>query len=667
MENRKKDLSTKQKIDNIFRIINILLEIIDISIPYKKFGFLPKGKISQIVEENKLFEDINLDEILSKNNKLIDINEFNDTQTYYNILYNQFLSKIYEFTDKNTILFNSFNQLYYYKKFIKYLSDLLQKYPNLINDDIIKEKVFEIIHCLQSEDKLYSSDFYFYISILYIKNFYDKKDIIIPGFQKIKGINYENRYIEKIINEIIKEKTSVLETIILLIKYQIKGSKLSEYFNNMIDENSDLKFLNEIKEQFINIDKCNFNPDFLTLTEKKFINFINENTSDIGVIKLNEALEYDEELNNIFKFYYKEKMDKFLSLENEHIYLIVNSYETEKKTKINLSFYQYNMDYISLLNSYEEGTKKENSLYNIIKEIMESEDFFELIKEIYTSDIIVNYIKNPIQYIRNINTTKIEKYYEKDEEFKNVKNKLLENKVVSKFTLKKKKDDNDKKINFNNLFDDYLEGENDILNQNNYNDSKKYQCQLELDYEYFMKNIFNENFFKERIIYSYLPCNIKGFVNNLPKITINVSGNSVITFRLDKNSEEYKTIIKALCVCVIIHELIHLCRRINKNKILDNIQFTPKENNNNYEGGRSLIYHIFEEFTVIYIDLDLANIILDKQCWKNETKIFKDKYSHLGKGDNNKEKFVEENGGIKCYNSAIEDEIKNDINEIYCF
>ena len=209
--------------------------------------------------------------------------------------------------------------------------------------------------------------------------------------------------------------------------------------------------------------------------------------------------------------------------------------------------------------------------------------------------------------------------------------------------------------------------DDDLLNSNDLNE-KKYECQLEMDYKYFMKNVFNENFFKERIIFSYLPVSIKGFVCNIPKIVLNVCGNNILTYKYDKKSDDFKIILKALLVCIIIHEIIHLCRRENKDKIYKNDQYTPKEEDKNYEGGKSLIYHIFNAFVVVYIDLEFAKAILDLKSWEKNGEVLKQKYTKLGKNEESKQKHVELNGGIKCYNSEEEPyNIEEDLfNYYYC-
>ena len=177
-----------------------------------------------------------------------------------------------------------------------------------------------------------------------------------------------------------------------------------------------------------------------------------------------------------------------------------------------------------------------------------------------------------------------------------------------------------------------------------------------------MKNVFNKNFFKERIIYSYLPASIKGFVSNVPKIELNVCGNNIVTYKYKRDCDEFKIILKALLVYIIIHELIHMCRRSKEDKtegpgkIFENNPFTPKIEDKIFEGGKSLIYHIFGVFVINYINFDFAKVIVDVNSWNNNGKCLKEKYIELGDGNKEKENNVESRGGIKCYNSEIEEE-----------
>ena len=281
-----------------------------------------------------------------------------------------------------------------------------------------------------------------------------------------------------------------------------------------------------------------------------------------------------------------------------------------------------------------------------------------------------------------MNSSKVKKYYEKEEEIssrkksKTSKNSKKEELKITEFTIGKieniikNKEIEDENVDIPCLNSVLISDDDEILNSNDLKkiDEKEIDSQLEMDYKYFMNNVFNENFFKERIIFSYLPVAIKGFVSNIPKIVLNVCGNSILTYKIDRNCDKFKILLKALLVCIVIHELIHMCRRENHNKIFENDLYTPKVENNVFEGGKSLIYHIFGVFVIIYINLDFAKAILDLDSWNNNGNILKQKYSELGEDQKKKKMNVELNGGIKCYNSEIDDEYyeEDDFHYYYC-
>lgn len=144
----------------------------------------------------------------------------------------------------------------------------------------------------------------------------------------------------------------------------------------------------------------------------------------------------------------------------------------------------------------------------------------------------------------------------------------------------------------------------------------------------------------------------------MPKIIINIAGNSVLRYILDENSEEFNIIIKALCVIVIVHEIIHLIRRQNK----EYKQNTPiGKNGENYEGGKSLIYHFFGDFLVECIDLDFAKAILDEKSWESD--VLKEKLFKLGNITSEREKYVQKYGGIRFYDSTLNDSFDDNRDE----
>ena len=133
-----------------------------------------------------------------------------------------------------------------------------------------------------------------------------------------------------------------------------------------------------------------------------------------------------------------------------------------------------------------------------------------------------------------------------------------------------------------------------------------------------------------------------------------------------ENSEEYKKVLKALYIIIILDELIHLIRRENQKESLKN-EYTSKTVNCNYEDGKSFIYHIFGGFPVLYIDLKFANVILNRDSWTKKSKELKKQFLRFkGKKDDDIINSLKMIGGIKCYDAIIEEDADSDEEEVFC-
>ena len=502
-------INYKEKAKSIIKLIKLIVDKSLISIKY--YGRLTKKDLLKIKEEQKFLENINYKKITKR---FIKYEEYNNNEVYYNILCCLLLNKIeYLCNEKSDyiILFKNYNETYYYQKYITYISSIFEKYSDIIKNDIIKEKMFEIVNCLYSDDELYFQDFYFYISLYHIHYHYQIDNNLIPKFKTfgdkfVEKINYMNS------NEILKK---LLLDINDIISIRIKN----------------------IVNDFENMNWDNIYDD----TEIKFINYLNNNPNNIDVQIFKTYLESDLKLKEKFDFYYTNKMQSFLSLSDEEKYIIINSYDEDK-----ISFHIQCSEFYNLKKSYDEGMMRENILKDELKEIIISKEFFELINKILNSSKVKNYCKYPIQYKKENNI--LYTYNERDEEMKKFNNKNND-KIISKFTTEINDDDN---LPIPDLIDIINEEINEI-SQKEQNDGtqlkkenmiqqeeKIYKCQLELDYEYFINNIFDSNFLKERIIYSFIPYNVKAFVSDIPKIVVNICGNNIISFKYKKNTEEYK-------------------------------------------------------------------------------------------------------------------------------
>ena len=208
--------------DKMKKLLQTIEKLIESTFIKNNRAYLTSEKIEEIIQEQNLFQNIDLEKISSFNKTYIKIDEFNNTKKYYEIIYIFFLNKIYKLKNKNAdliVLFNTFNQVYYYKKYIKYVTQLTTKYPKLLEDDLLKEKFYEIVHSLESSDKLYIQDFYFYISMYNIHHYYKKYDISIPEFEMFDGNNIDNSNIGSNLDEIKSEKKATIRDLLTCIKY----------------------------------------------------------------------------------------------------------------------------------------------------------------------------------------------------------------------------------------------------------------------------------------------------------------------------------------------------------------------------------------------------------------------------------------------------------------
>ena len=656
-------MSTTEKMKIIDKV-KIILKTINMMIEKSEFyegkiGDLLIQDLKDIIKEKKLFENIDIERISSFEKNYITIDDFKDSDTFYDIVYEMLLNKIDKFTKENEnriTLFRTFNQAYFYKNFIKYMSHFIDKYQETLNDDIIKEKIFEIVHSLRNSEKIYIQDFYFYISMFTIHYYYPKNDVSFPEFEKFNDISFVNKKMKLFLAKIKEEKLLIIDRSTYYLKCVNSKSKLFELFSIIEKEREENIIFNTKNYEDLNLNKI------ITDSDKKLIKLMKEKDNDL--MKLKEYLDNDSEVNKIFEFYYIDEMRSFLLLNEEDKYVIMNSYNANEQLSLHI------LNYVEMKRSYDEGMKKQNILKNTIQNIIEDEEFFNYLRDIFTSEKVTDYCKNPLQYQKG--TSDIYIYDEKEKEKEKNKKRFKKgnkNKTISKFIYPKEKDKQESKeiINYE------TQGIPDICSKTLDDDLKdikkeeeEYTCQLYLDYKYFMKNVFDKNFLKERIIYSFLPYGIKACVSLIPKIVINMCGNNIKSYNIETNdSENYKTILKALYTVIIMHELIHFIRREIPDRPLSN-EYTPKIDKNNCQSGKSFIYYIFGTLVVMYMDLEFAKVILNKDSWKKGCKSLKDQYLRFkDKKDDEIINSFKENELIKCYDSIIE--IKDEPEEDYDF
>ena len=446
-----------EKVKTILESIELLIKESGLYPINNQYGSLLKESVVKIIKEKKLLENKNIDNIIKyqEDNKFINLENYKNHEKYYEILYDFFLYQMDKFTKNEIILFRSFNQMYYYKIYLKYITIFLEKYPETLYDDMIKEKLYEIIHSLGAEDKFYKQDFYFLISIYHIHYYYKVNDNLFPDYEQFKNEDFENYNLSNVFMQIKLEKVNMIQDLITILKIKNSQSEIIKILKKLIiDINKETFIINENE----NFDDINWTK-IITNQEKEFIKYIKEknNYEYINdIIFLSDNSRDTKELKEKFDYYYLNEMEQFLSLEKEDKYLLINSF------KRGVQFYKQNIDYISLKNSYIEGCKIENNLENTIKEIIESKDFYETLNDILTSDKVKNYFKEPIQYFKNTNSNDVLLYSEKQSERK----KWINLQKTKSFKSNNKNINNHKDIKISNFADNIKEFENNDSNVN---------------------------------------------------------------------------------------------------------------------------------------------------------------------------------------------------------
>ena len=100
----------------------------------------------------------------------------------------------------------------------------------------MKEKLFEVVHSLELDDKLYLQDFYFYISMYHIHYHFKKNDISIPKFEKFDDENTDNSIIECNLAKIILDKKTIMEDLILYLKSVNSKRELIGMLSNILND-----------------------------------------------------------------------------------------------------------------------------------------------------------------------------------------------------------------------------------------------------------------------------------------------------------------------------------------------------------------------------------------------------------------------------------------------
>ena len=258
-----------EKVKTILESIELLIKESRLYPINNQYGNLLKEDVVKIIKEKKLFENKNIDNIIKyqEDNKFINFENYKNHEKYYEILYDFFLYKMDKFTKNEIILFRSFNQMYYYKIYLKYITKFLEKYPETLYDDMIKEKLYEIIHSLGAEDKFYKEDFYFLISIYHIHYYYKVNDNLLPDYEQFKNEDFENYNLSNVFMQIKFEKVNMIQDLITILKIKNSQSEIVKILKKiLIDINKESFIINENE----NFDDINWSK-IITNQEKEFL------------------------------------------------------------------------------------------------------------------------------------------------------------------------------------------------------------------------------------------------------------------------------------------------------------------------------------------------------------------------------------------------------------
>lgn len=501
-------------------------------------------------------------------------------------LYIYLLWKLYDFLKlTNKINFNSFFPALYLKKVINYMKLLMESNVNIVEDNIIK--TFFILLILFFEENLQKQksnkildldESFFKGTFIELKEKYGAKtpykdseeiinyfnyvrkvtnnsilDLIEETFQYIVDILRENgKKNDEIIQIMIAEASNILYT-----KTNLKDEILDDLIKKILEfysKEENLIFTNYISEvEDIHLEK-NIDKEFLKKIKEQYLHF---------------EIHYNYENNNLSNNSHKENLDSYKEQRDKHYIRMkytfcqeIAKYDLNDETNIFvLSKYLDTRDFLGIQKLKRQLENLDNKkIIDIIKEILNENDFYEKYFSILRCDIIKNFFTSHL--ITN----------EENNEFhlQNEKSNDSENFSVTYINFLEKYDK--KKDNYNDL-------KNSIILKILTNGDRAYTL------KFFKKIIINPAQF---------------FIGEDIKEDINI-----------------KAILKGYLMVILLHETEHFFRALDKSKNI--FPGTPREK----EGGRMFIKYIFDVQSINHINLEQANKIFSNDIWKSHEELKK--------------------------------------------
>ena len=547
-------------------------------------------KLSLIMQKsNGDFEFcLNIEEKTKLKEKLSEIDYKKEKTISYdtNELCIYFIKKFSGFFRQRIFLyFNSYYQILYFKRIINYMKLLIDANINIIEDDIVK--VFFILLILFIEDnleggktkKVIDLDESFFLGTYIELN--EKYGLKLPYKDSDEITNYII-YVKNIMNEFILyliEQT--FQDIINILKEN--GKKDDEIIQKMISKANDILYEKATLKDEISENLINQISDFYSKEENLiFANYISE-VEDIYIEK-----NIDKEFLNKIKQEY---------LHSEFNYNFKNNISSNEKHLENLD------NFINQRNKHYNKMKytfcKEIIKFNLNKE----NNIFVLVKFIASNNLLG--IKNLQKQIENLNTDKIKNLIKEilnendfyDKYFSILKCDIIKKFFTSHITTDEKNDEfhlqKEKSKDSENFSDIY------------FNFIQKYD-----------KKEDNYNEFKKLIILKILTNGDRAYTLKIfKKIIINPS-----QFYIGEDIKEeinIKAILKGYLMVILLHETEHFFRAFDNSK--NYFPKTPREK----EGGRMFIKYIFDVQSINHINFEQANKIFCEDIWKSHEEVKK--------------------------------------------
>ena len=505
-----------------------------------------------------------------------------ETNTFYIYL----IKKTFDYLGAdNRIYFESSYSILYFKRIIRYLTELSKSDIDIEEDDSVKlffyllyiffdEKLKNI--SIKDDSNLYLDldETFFKGTFIELTEKYSSKLIYQDSQDLINYINHYKRnmkkqiisrldstfqYIKEILNcngnkndELIKamynDAGGVLYEIDVLSNDDINLSKdLINKLNNFYSNENYLIFTNYISET--NRDDLKYNID------KEFLQNIK---NDYFPFKFDFSFE-----GNLTNFEYNQKIDNYINHRNTYYKRMLYSWFPE--------VWKYGLD--SELGIFAFSRYKISEEFNKIQkfkmklENLEQKNIIKLIKDILNDNDF------------------FEKYFS-----------ILKSNIVKDF------------------FNSYLTiNEKDNTFQKDENKTSDSECFREV-YSYFINQYdkANDDYqeFKDLITYKILPFGDRAYTfKKFKKIVINpvqfFLGNKL------KVDLEMENILKGYLIVILLHETEHFLRTLGKKKNIS--LFTPRQR----EGGKLFIKYLFDVYSINHINKEQADKILDLKTWND--------------------------------------------------